>query len=79
MKLKGWDHTAMTNKQREMFKKLEKSGAENNLEAHNLIAIEALQTGGASYDEAVELADQSIVNLFEQGADVPSHIPWSMK
>lgn len=53
MKENGLNHQAMTNKQRELFKELSQSGRPNTLTEHTRIAVEALQAGGATREQAV--------------------------
>jgi len=77
MKSKGWDHDAMTAKQRECFKQLKNSGNVNTLAVHSEIARQALRAGGATKAEASRLVSESLKNLQSQGATTPSHIPWS--
>ena len=79
MKGKGWSHSDMTRKQRQLFKELFESGRPNTLQEHTNIAIEALQAGGATLDESIQLVNKSIRNLVEQGVDVPTKIPWHTK
>ncbi len=79
MKGKGWSHSDMTTKQRQLFKELFESGRANTLEEHTRIAIEALQAGGATLDEATQLVNRSITNLIEQGVNSPTRIPWYTK
>ncbi len=77
MKSRGWDHQAMTNKQRELFNELAKSGKPNTLKEHTRIAVEALEAGGATTAEARSLVAQSLKNLREQGVRIPTSIPWN--
>ncbi|WP_149497050.1 polymorphic toxin-type HINT domain-containing protein [Roseiconus lacunae] len=77
MKDHGWDHQAMTNKQRELFNELARSGRPNTLKEHTRIAVEALQAGGATRIEARQLVADSLRNLREQGVRVPTNIPWN--
>ena len=79
MKSKGWSHSDMTTKQRQVFKELFESDRANTLEEHTRIAIKALQAGGATLDEAIVLVNQSIKNLMGQGVDSPTRIPWYTK
>ncbi len=76
MKNKGWDHDAMTAKQRELFKELSESGRANTLKEHTRIAQESLIAGGPSRQEARNLVAQSLKNLRNQGVTSPSNIPW---
>ncbi len=69
----------MTNKQRELFAQLERSGRPNTLEEHSRIALEALMAGGATRAEAEALVRESLENLAQQGVKIPTHIPWSRK
>ncbi|MSR64360.1 MAG: hypothetical protein EXS18_01090 [Verrucomicrobiae bacterium] len=71
-----WTHQDMTNKQRELFGELAKSGRANTLEEHIRIAYEALIAGGAKPAEARALVEQSLKNLEKQGVKAPSHVPW---
>ena len=79
MKGKGWSHSDMTTKQRQLFKELFESGRANTLEEHTRIAIKALQAGGATLDEATQLVNRSITNLIEQGVKSSTRIPWYTK
>jgi RHS repeat-associated protein len=76
MNQKGWNHQAMTNKQRELFKELNTSGRPNTLTEHTNIAVKSLQAGGASLQEARSLVAESLNNLRNQGVTVPTNIPW---
>ena len=76
MKSRSWDHQKMTNKQRELFGQLEKSGKPNSLTEHSRIAEEALIAGGASKEEAKALVQESAKNLEVQGVEQPTNIPW---
>jgi len=67
----------MTNRQRELFNELARSGRPNTLEEHSRIAIEALREGGATLAEARALVRQSLQNLMKQGVLNPTHIPWN--
>jgi hypothetical protein len=77
MKDLGWDHQATTNAQRRLFNELAGSGRANTLKEHTRIAVEALQAGGATREQARSLVAQSLKNLREQGARIPSNIPWN--
>jgi RHS repeat-associated protein len=76
MNQKGWNHQAMTNKQRELFKELSLSGRPNTLTEHSNIAVKSLQAGGATLQEARSLVAESLNNLRKQGVTVPTNIPW---
>ena len=76
MNQRGWNHQAMTNKQRELFRELASSGRANTIFEHNRIAVEALQAGGASLAQARSLVAESLLNLRRQGALSPTNIPW---
>jgi hypothetical protein len=77
MKDRGWDHDAMTAKQRELFDQLASSGKPNTLSAHSEIARKALIAGGASTSEAVALVEKSVQNLKTQNVSNPTRIPWN--
>ena len=77
MKGRDWDHQAMTNKQRELFNELAKSGDANTLKEHTRIAVKALEAGGATRAEARELVAESLRNLRDQGVREPTNIPWN--
>lgn len=77
MRGRGWDHQAMTNKQRELFDELAASGRPNTLTEHTRIAVEALVAGGAKREEARSLVAESLLNIREQGVRAPTHIPWN--
>ena len=79
MKNKGWNHSDMTNEQRQLFKELYESGKPNTLEEHTRIAKEALKAGGATEEEATELIEKSLENLNKQGVTQPKRIPWYTK
>lgn len=79
MKQQGLDHLEMTKTQRKLFDELSKSGRPNTLEEHSRIAKEALVSGGASNEMAVDLVGKSIKNLEMQGVSTPSNIPWNKK
>jgi RHS repeat-associated protein len=76
MNQRGWNHQAMTNEQRSLFKELAASGRPNTLTEHTNIAVKALQAGGASLQEARNLVGESLNNLRNQGVTTPSNIPW---
>ena len=76
MKSRGWSHQSMTNKQRELFGELARSGSPNTLAEHSRIAQEALIAGGATRAEAQALVQESLEQLTQQGLTAPSHIPW---
>lgn len=76
MNQRGWNHQAMTNMQRSLFKELAASGRPNTLTEHTNIAVQALQAGGASLQEARTLVGESLNNLRNQGVTTPSNIPW---
>lgn len=76
MKEKGWNHSKMTTKQRELFKELWQSGRANTMEEHSRIAVEALKAGGAPEAEARSLVGESLLNLRGQNATTPTNIPW---
>jgi len=77
MQSRGWNHSRMTAKQRELFDELAKSGRPNTIKEHTRIAVESLISGGASREEARRLVAESLRNLRQQGACSPSHIPWN--
>jgi RHS repeat-associated protein len=79
MRSRGWDHIAMTRKQRELFDSLARSGKANTLWEHTQIAIAALMEGGATPEEAVELVIASLCNFLEQGVLEPTGIPWNQR
>nr|WP_238399302.1 RHS repeat-associated core domain-containing protein [Photorhabdus bodei] len=70
------DHQLMTNHQRSAFKELKNSGSPNTLQEHTKIAVDALEAGGASTQQARNLVAESLWNLRNQGVRVPSNIPW---
>ncbi|GIO84678.1 hypothetical protein J25TS5_16100 [Paenibacillus faecis] len=76
MKENGLNHQAMTNKQRELFKELNESGRPNTMTEHTRIAVEALEAGGATREQARSLVAESLNNLRNQGVKAPSNIPW---
>lgn len=57
----------MTRYQRQAFKELASSGANNTMGAHTRIAVEALQAGGASREMARSLTAQSLNALRNSG------------
>lgn len=75
MNKQGWNHQAMTNKQRELFNELAASGKPNTIFEHNRIAVEAIEAGGATKAEARKLVAESLMNLRKQGATNPTNIP----
>jgi hypothetical protein len=77
MESRGWDHQAMTNKQRELFNELARSGRPNTLQAQSAIARQALIAGGATPAQAQALVQESLENLSAQGITAPSGIPWN--
>lgn len=77
MKNRGWDHSALTSKQREFFDALATSNNPNTMAAHSEIAKEALIAGGASKQEAADLIKKSLDNLNSQGVTSPTRIPWN--
>jgi RHS repeat-associated protein len=77
MKSRGWDHQAMTNKQKELFNELARSQRPNTMAEQNRIAEEALVAGGATRAEAQSLVKESVGNLAKQGITAPSAIPWN--
>jgi hypothetical protein len=79
IKRRGWNHQDMTNKQRELFGELARSGRENSLAEHTRIAEEALVAGGATREEAQALVQESLRDLAQQGVIAPTHIPWQRK
>ncbi|MFP1787759.1 RHS repeat-associated core domain-containing protein, partial [Lonsdalea quercina] len=72
----GLDHQAMTSYQRQAFKELYNSGRPNTLAEHTKIAVNALESGGATTQQARSLVAESLWNLRSQGAISPSNIPW---
>ena len=76
MRSRGWNHQAMTNKQRELFGDLARSGRTNSLAEHTRIAEEALVAGGATRGEAQALVQESLQDLARQGVIAPTRIPW---
>lgn len=72
----GWEHQAMTNEQRKLFKELKNSGRPNTMREHSRIAVEALIAGGATREEARSLVAESLLNLRSQYVRNPSRIPW---
>ncbi|MGV8005343.1 hypothetical protein QPK14_25530 [Photorhabdus temperata subsp. temperata] len=70
------DHQLMTNYQRSAFKELKNSGRPNTLQEHTKIAVDALEAGGASTQQARNLVAESLWNLRNQGVRAPSNIPW---
>ncbi|WP_217283971.1 hypothetical protein, partial [Yersinia aldovae] len=72
----GLDHQAMTSYQRQAFKNLYNSGRSNSFSEHTKIAVNALEAGGATTQQARDLVAQSLWNLRSQGALSPSNIPW---
>ncbi|ROH76386.1 MULTISPECIES: RHS repeat-associated core domain-containing protein [Lonsdalea] len=72
----GLDHQAMTSYQRQAFKELYNSGRLNTLAEHTKIAVKALESGGATTQQARSLVAESLWNLRSQGAISPSNIPW---
>lgn len=77
MTARGWDHSAMSAKQRELFDDLARSGRPNNMRAQNRIARESLIAGGATRQEAAALVRESGGNLRQQGVTSPTRIPWN--
>jgi hypothetical protein len=75
MKSRGWNHQDTTNKQRELFGELARSGRTNSLAEHTRIAEEAFVAGGATRAEAQALV-QSLQDLAQQGVIAPTRIPW---
>src|SRR5262249_26057051 len=77
IKSRNWNHQDMTNKQRELFGELARSGRRNTLAEHSRIAREALIAGGASPAEADALVLESLANLAGQRVADPTGIPWN--
>jgi hypothetical protein len=77
MEARGWNHQDMTSTQRRLFDELAASGKPNTLQEHTRIAVEALQSGGATRAEARSLAAQSLWDLRSQGVRAPTRIPWN--
>lgn len=73
---KGWNHQAMTNMQRDLFKQIAEGNLPNTLTTHTAISVEALVAGGATRAEARSLVAQSLRNLRDQGVYFPTDIPW---
>lgn len=69
----------MTNSQRQAYKEMRDGVRPNTIQEQNRIAIEALEAGGATRAQAVELATDSLGNLFQQGSKTSTNIPWSRK
>lgn len=63
----GWDHQAMTSYQRQAFKDLYNTGRPNTLSEHTKIAVNALEAGGATTQQARSLVAESLWNLRSQG------------
>ena len=76
MRTRRWSHQAMTNKQRELFGELARSGRANSLAEHTRIAEEALVAGGATRAEAQSLVLESLQDLARRGVIAPTRIPW---
>jgi hypothetical protein len=76
MRSRGWDHQAMTSKQRELFGELARSGRTSCMAEHSRIAQEALVAGGATQAEAQALVQESLHDLAQQGVTAPTRIPW---
>jgi hypothetical protein len=76
MKSRGWNHQDTTNKQRELFGELARSGRTNSLAEHTRIAEESLVAGGATRAEAQALVQESLQDLAQQGVIAPTRIPW---
>lgn len=66
MKSRGRDHQAMTNRQRELFNELTRSGRPNTLAEYSRITEEALIAGGTTPEGAHALVQQSFDNLARQ-------------
>jgi len=77
MEMRGWSHQAMTSAQHRLFNELAASGRANTLAEHTEIAIKALMAGNATEEEARELVELSLKNLFDQGVTAPTRIPWN--
>ncbi|MHA6636882.1 RHS repeat-associated core domain-containing protein, partial [Citrobacter farmeri] len=77
MNQQGWRHQDMTNYQRSAFTELANSGRPNTLAEHTKIAVDALEAGGATPQQARDLVAQSLSNLRSQGVTSPSNIPWN--
>jgi hypothetical protein len=76
MQTRGWSHQAMTNKQRELFGELARSGRANSLAEQTRIAEEALVAGGATRAEAQSIVLETLQYLARQGVIAPARIPW---
>lgn len=72
----NWSHPKMTGKQRQLFKELYESGRPNTLKEHTRIAVESLQAGNASLQEARSLVAKSLWDLRKQDVLNPTRIPW---
>ena len=77
MTKRGWDHTAMTTRQRELQDALAASGRANTMTEQTRIAVESLMAGGATEAQARSLVAESLRNLLKQGVRFPTNIPWN--
>ena len=76
MKKHGLSHAEMTRYQQKAFAELAQSGRPNTLAEQTRIARQALMAGGADKKLANELVKESLQNLAQQKALIPSNIPW---
>jgi hypothetical protein len=76
MRSQGWDHIAMSAKQRSLCAELLKSGRPNTWKEQNRIAVESLMAGHVPEDVARSLVAASIADLRKKGVRGPSRIPW---
>ncbi|MPQ34168.1 RHS repeat-associated core domain-containing protein [Clostridium estertheticum] len=73
----GWTHHPdMAIKQRQLFDELYESGDPNIMSEHTRIAVESLQAGGATLQEARSLTAKALWDLRKQGVTYPTRIPW---
>jgi hypothetical protein len=77
MEKRGWDHAAMTAKQRQLQDAISASGQANTMKEQTRIAVESLVAGGATTAEARSLVAESLRNLLKQGVRFPTNIPWN--
>ena len=74
---KGWTHHPdMAIRQRQLFDELYESGRPNIMKEHTRIAVESLQAGGATLQEARSLTAKALWDLRKQGVRNPTRIPW---
>jgi len=70
-----WNHDAMTQMQRFLYRQLVKQGGSHTMKDHMHIAYAALRAGGANHEQARWLVAQALRNLRRAGIRAPTHLP----